>query len=574
MKKILIFLFFYTIGTCIFAPEAFAQVPAVSNPTCAYCGIRLTSSTKPWDHKTGCEYYSPQLSSSSSSVSSTYLNSSGSATVATADMVTKAIGNALVNWMNKPAKVSSTTVQKTTAQLPSEKDKDRLQWKYGDYRVFIGTKRKEYVSGEEINGLGIVNTKTNEKILDPDQKPYSGKFFLSRLRFQTGEDSLLWVYGGKYLKKDLGRVGFGILKIKNGNLTEVIPTEKYKRISFITGTKLLYAENWKYLSKSNEILDLNGNSFLPGIYSCLGFKTTPSPSDSLKRSAYIVVSSPDGRRIFNSDGEIITPAQYTWVDLWEFDDGLAIPAKKDDGRCGLLDLNGNIVIPMIYDELSIFIPDKDMFKQSKVDISKVGERLIRVKNGDKYGLFNYKGRLIAPVKYDSTQLDVMALLYPQTSFLYYVRERVIDLISHQGEFETTAEFEVRKNNQELQEAYVYKQMPKPDADFIEWTLKKIKNPFAFKLGRYNADNETFLLTNSATPRNDYRLYVPRSEAEHFKACFDSIQSAAIPTSQCFIEEDAISVGEVIFTTPDGKVYKYINPACKRNMWPVTNSKIK
>jgi len=136
---------------------------------------------------------------------------------------------------------------------------------------------------------------------------------------------------------------------------------------------------------------------------------------------------------------------------------LGILACNQEGKCGVIDTLDNVVVLFQYDNIADFEPDEELFKVAKVDIDKVGKHLVQVKLGDKYGLLNYKNKLVTPVQYTTAhELNTQALLYPQSSFFYYISERVLFWGSYKGEFETTAEYEARKNSQELQDAYIHK----------------------------------------------------------------------------------------------------------------------
>ncbi len=63
---------------------------------------------------------------------------------------------------------------------------------------------------------------------------------------------------------------------------------------------------------------------------------------------------------------------------------------KKDGKYGLINFDGKVVVKPIYEEL-----DNPSYKE--------GEFL--VKKQDKYGIINYKGQIIVPIKYDSVSGD-------------------------------------------------------------------------------------------------------------------------------------------------------------------------
>jgi hypothetical protein len=454
----------------------------------------------------------------------------------------------------------------------------QVQQSNKQFRLKPGEQMGKYIVRHEKGRLGIWNTDDEKWIVKPNRRYSQFRFIDSHIAFVKGAGYEKWEDGSYVL-------GWGYVyfdpESKNPIQEFILP--KYDKIgprgiggpytlAIYKGDKEIRRGSWW-----DDEAEFNAGVKW-GLMNGKGEEIMPFSYDSIQFKPYCLVAYQNGLcGLFSREGKQIIPVKYSWISgiIKDNEQVLGILACNQEGKCGVIDTLDNVVVPFQYDSIADFEPDEELFKIAKVDIDKVGKHLVQVKLGDKYGLLNYKNKLVAPVQYNtSRELNTQALLYPQSSFFYYINERVLYMVSNKGEFETTAEYEVRKNSQELQEAYVQKQMPHADKDFINWTLKNIKSPFVYYLIRYNADNEIYEFVNYATPRQTYYLSIPRSEAESFKQHFDEIKADAIPSSKCFIENDAISIAEVTFTMPDGKVYQYLNPACKGNKWPLEITKTK
>jgi len=94
-----------------------------------------------------------------------------------------------------------------------------------------------------------------------------------------------------------------------------------------------------------------------------------------------------GRRgIIKADGTYLLPPKY--FDIEYFIEGTAI-VKNDDVACGLIDLEGKEIIPIVYDSMV-----------------RVGSKYMKVGLGRKYGLLETNGKVVLPVIYDDIYGDV------------------------------------------------------------------------------------------------------------------------------------------------------------------------
>lgn len=80
------------------------------------------------------------------------------------------------------------------------------------------------------------------------------------------------------------------------------------------------------------------------------------------------------------------------IDRFEIDHAVA----KIDGKSGLLDVNGNEVVPCIYDRI---VP----IGRFADDYHYVQEGMIQIQLNGKYGFVNTAGEQIVPCKYDQVQ---------------------------------------------------------------------------------------------------------------------------------------------------------------------------
>src|SRR5690606_24388246 len=96
--------------------------------------------------------------------------------------------------------------------------------------------------------------------------------------------------------------------------------------------------------------------------------------------------------IIKISGKKIIPPKYREIifnEPQEFQrNGYFEVVDKDTGKKGIIDIRGNVILPVIYDELSV--EEDDDYKIES----------IRVEKDDKQGILDKKGRILLPVEYD------------------------------------------------------------------------------------------------------------------------------------------------------------------------------
>ena len=296
--------------------------------------------------------------------------------------------------------------------------------------------------------------------------------------------------------------------------------------------------------------------------------------------------------LINKQGNTVIPCKYD--DAWSFSEGLA--AVKLNGKWGFIDKQGNTVIPCKYDGAESFSEglaavklngkwgfiDKqgNMVLPFKYDIAEsFSESLAWVKLNDKYGLINKQGNTVIPCKYDDaypfreglasvvlngkmghintrgdwfdTEVEGRRWLALNPLFSVYAKQYVesrVNAWQKKGEFEKTSDWQTRVN-ESTRNRMINELAREAEQQFI----KKYGENITYTLGRYDADNEVYLITG-----NDMELLVPVpiAEAPAFKQNWESV----VKTPKYFIENDRLAVAEVAFAMPGGKTYRYSNAA--------------
>ena len=260
----------------------------------------------------------------------------------------------------------------------------------------------------------------------------------------------------------------------------------------------------------------------------------------------------------DKQGNTVIPCKYDGAE--SFSEGLA--AVKLNGKWGFIDKQGNMVLPFKYDIAESF-----------------SESLAWVKLNDKYGLINKQGNTVIPCKYDDaypfreglasvvlngkmghintrgdwfdTEVEGRRWLALNPLFSVYAKQYVesrVNAWQKKGEFEKTSDWQTRVN-ESTRNRMINELAREAEQQFI----KKYGENITYTLGRYDADNEVYLITG-----NDMELLVPVpiAEAPAFKQNWESV----VKTPKYFIENDRLAVAEVAFAMPGGKTYRYSNAA--------------
>lgn len=261
------------------------------------------------------------------------------------------------------------------------------------------------------------------------------------------------------------------------------------------------------------------------------------------------------QKIFDATGCDVNPAVDGYVII------------KKDGKFGVIDINGNQIIPFIYSSIGNFrngyAQVENNNKYGLVDttgreicpciyssISEFINGYAVVGKNYKYGVIDTKGRVVYPCRYSSA---VQARDECQNLFSTYAKKLVeTELNSWQkkGEFEKTIDWKKRVTLQ-TRDAKIKELTQLAEKKYIE---KYQNKDIVIYLMNYDADNETFMMETSKY--GNLLVPVPVDDAPDFKKQWFDIKK----DMRCFIENDTISLAEILFTTPDGKQFKYSNQA--------------
>ena len=228
----------------------------------------------------------------------------------------------------------------------------------------------------------------------------------------------------------------------------------------------------------------------------------------------------------NTEGKRVVDCIYDKA--FDFSEGLAI--VELNGKQGYINTEGKRVVDCIYDYAFDF-----------------SEGFAIVELNGKWGYINTEG------KWFDTIEQGKKWLYMNQPFSKYAKNYVETRINEwqkKGEFEKTIDWKKRVNEQTRNQK-IRELTKNAEKQFISEQSKKIK--FTYSLGKYDADNEVFLI--KYYDRN-MLVSVPISEAPAFKSGWSSM----VKTPKFFIENDRLSVAEVTFRMPNGKTYKYSNQA--------------
>lgn len=118
----------------------------------------------------------------------------------------------------------------------------------------------------------------------------------------------------------------------------------------------------------------------------------------------------------NSKGEVVIPCRFK--EASRFINGLSV-AENPEGKCGMIDKNGNTIIPFEYDSWQLYY-DRDNHIRTK-------DNLFVLKKNGRFGVIDIDCNTIIPHQYD------MITITGEGSFLVKQGE-FFGLMNHQGEF--------------------------------------------------------------------------------------------------------------------------------------------
>ncbi|MCL2074226.1 MAG: caspase family protein [Marinilabiliaceae bacterium] len=192
--------------------------------------------------------------------------------------------------------------------------------------------------------------------------------------------------------------------------------------------------------------------------------------------------------------------------------------KSINGKFGYVDQSGNIVVPFVHKKAS------SAYKAATKTIAK--EKLAKLEKETRKTINN-----------------------SFAIFENYYVESKINTWQKKGESETYDEWQERVNvetRKEMSQQYA----KEAERLYIAEQTKKYP-PLNLTLGQYDAENETFLISDKIS-KNEMILFVPREKALYFKESWAQI----VPLSQYVIDNSEIVFTGIDFLLPQGDIYKY------------------
>lgn len=533
--------------------------PTTKKKTCAYCGIEKGNVTYAWQHYSWCPYYRAQESAPSRPKGP---SANQIVTMAAADAVTTAIGQSLANEVshaidayaasaakvytnNRPGEsygengryvvgVNEMSFSKKCGVFDNRTHSWKVKPKYDDIRL-VSMDAAIAVQGGKV---GIIDCWTGSTVVP---------FEYDSWRFENnGFFSVLGRYTGSERKPSLSEIKkhsqWGVWDDKGKN---IVPVE-YDSIKFSSvnyGGKFVLSLI-VYKGKLMGLCDYDGVLVMPTEYKWIS---------GVRKVAgdYCIFASRDRLyAVFDATGKQLTDYKYPNLQWYEHFGVVAL--ENGRGTCGMLNGRGQTVIPFRYDTLNCYdAPDS---LQRKLGLS----RLVLSRKHGRMGAFSVTGEELLQPRY-ADQGEVYAALsrMPQHSYRFFLRERARKIINTKGEFETSAEFEARKNDAALQTSYVEKELKNMDREFLHRQVSGGRMELA--LGAYNADSGYFDISIPGFSENSYRLVIKRDDARQFKEAFGMMKEEALKGAKCFVANDAFAIAEMQFEMPDGRVYLYLNP---------------
>ena len=266
----------------------------------------------------------------------------------------------------------------------------------------------------------------------------------------------------------------------------------------------------------------------------------------------------DGGRwgVRGDDGSEPFPTVYGGLSYW--------PTAPDSwcyhmpgGKWGMKESGGRQILPEEYDGLSTYSFSPPVSGSLRLPFAIIAGR------GKGRALLNHKGNELLPFMEDADRFDMLVMFYPQKSFSVFTWNRY--KLWTKGEFESTAEFEARKQDPSKAAGYVASLLPAAEKAFAAAILG---NDARLILSRYDADSECFLFSVDKILQDTYRIRVPRADAPLFKEEFKDFSAAALGTAKYFIQNDMLARRSIVFTTPEGKSFSFENPAAEGYSLPV------
>lgn len=375
-------------------------------------------------------------------------------------------------------------------------NKSSFSKKYGSYAIEFNRDKDSYMIKNNDTGEFVKQTityKGSEVFMQINFRDFV-RFLHADRGYCYDFDGLVYVSSAHLIDPEIGEeiACNGVFRIENESLIPVVTAFDGNYVFTKSSNILIYNRVWKGREE---------------------YKKNPT-NKNLKKMKVIGGTT----SIYNSDFELVKE-----VEVLPYDDldPQCVKFKHNDGK------EETLYCPIGYD--------------------------IYADQSGKYGINDHKGRVLLPCSL-TTREEARETIFTKGlwSFKSYSRE----LVAKKSDFETQAEYEARRNNPELQQQYVVS----------KGLDKKYYKPYRISLGKYDAETETFPINGfMAFMRggepvvvniswNDFRISIPRAEAEDFYNNFGNLNKNALNDATMCIRYDAPAVQEITFNGPDGKTY--------------------
>ncbi len=177
------------------------------------------------------------------------------------------------------------------------------------------------------------------------------------------------------------------------------------------------------------------------------------------------------------------------------------------------------------------------------------KHLVIVDKGDLYGVIDLDGNVVIPPLYlDPVVVDEVLKEYVNISYSIWYERKAAYIRTHKDEFEKQEHFEARQADPALQEAYVQEKLADAYDTYLQEMLRK---GVKITLGKYDAERECFPVFFAPAGWNGFTVPIPLDQAPAFKEAFESMKEEALAGATYTVRNDAIGIGRITFTLPDG-----------------------
>lgn len=304
--------------------------------------------------------------------------------------------------------------------------------------------------------------------------------------------------------------------------------------------------------------------------------------------------------ILTSTNEVLFPFDYETVQMGHY--GIAV--KKDGGeKFAVISYEDKSISDFVYDAVVNKLKEGFIFRQggkyglrtytatSKEILPPVYDTIVRevmdpeiihkaydgplyfAKRDGKWGAYTPEGDCIMPeMLVDFSKRFYYMGTLPSQSYYYAIKEQANILKNTKGEFETTEQFELRRNDPQREAEYLDNALASYAKGFIVQKLRDAnanRGGVSVKFGAYNMDKQMFPFVCTVSAMPIYDLSIPYQEGPAFKEASTTFKASEyLPTSSYFICDGFVQIAEITFTLPDGKSYHYTHPKLAENKGPV------